>query len=234
MTTPEITAYIFGGSASGLAAPVGRWIAASPRFKLFATTYRDKIRKKARAARDPEAEQDLQAELATAYWLLAEPRCALEYEPYAAEKTRGPDFAVIFRTHVRFNVEVTRLRAAAAAPDEAAARRERIARAVCAKLPQMPPSAINVLALVREPGGYEAEDLPAALHALIDAATRRDDAFFTRRGFLGARDFGRQLQRISAVLLRPAPADEGQPGALWRNPQAKHPLPPDIARILSR
>ena len=234
MTVPDLGAYIFGGTASGLAAPVRAWMAASPRFKLFATTYRDKIRKKARAARDPEAAQDLYAELATAYRLLEEPRFAVEYEPYAAEKTRGPDFAVVFRTRVRFNMEVTRLRAAAPAPDEAAARRDRIARAICAKLPQMPPSAINVLTLVVAPGAYEAGDLTEALRLLTGAAARRDDAFFVRRGFLGARDFGRQLQRVSAILLGPAPPDDAEPGALWPNPQAKHPLPPDIARILAR
>ena len=131
-------------------------------------------------------------------------------------------------------MEVTRLRAAAAAPDEAAARRDRIARAVCAKLPQMPPSAINVLTLVAAPGGYEAGDLIDALRALTETAARRDDAFFVRRGFLGARDFGRQLQRVSAILLRPSPPDDAEPGALWPNPQAKHALPPDIARILAR
>src|SRR6476469_4658425 len=105
MTIPDLGAYVFGGTTSGLAAPMGGWMAASPRFKLFDMTYRDKIRKKALAARDPEAAQDLYAELATAYRLLEEPRFAVEYEPYAAEKTRGPDFAVIFRTHIRFNVE---------------------------------------------------------------------------------------------------------------------------------
>ena len=48
----DLIAYLFGEDHSPLAAQVGPWLVASPRFRAFAEIYRDKIRKKARGPRD--------------------------------------------------------------------------------------------------------------------------------------------------------------------------------------
>ena len=48
----------------------------------------------------------------------------------------------------------------------------------------------------------------------------------------GTRDFVRHYQRLSGALwLAGAPGARG--ASLWRNPQARHPLPADLARALS-
>src|SRR5439155_22414337 len=105
----DLIAYLFGEDHSPLAAQVGPWLVASPRFRAFAEIYRDKIRKKARGPRDDEGRRDLAFELAIASRLLAERRFAVEYESYGVGK-RAPDFRVIFRSNLRFKVEVRRLR----------------------------------------------------------------------------------------------------------------------------
>src|SRR6266478_7546172 len=132
----ELTAYLFGPSDSSLAAEIGPWLVASPRFRAFAEIYRDKIRKKARGPRDDEGRRDLAFELAIAVRLLEERRFALEYESYGVGQ-RAPDFRVTFRSFVRFNVEVRRLRPQAPMPD-ASADAARLVRAVCDKLGQLP------------------------------------------------------------------------------------------------
>jgi hypothetical protein len=104
----QLMGYLFDDKPHILTAPVSRWIDSAPRFKAFATTYRDKIRKKIRVTQSSTGIRDLEAELETTYWLLQEPRFAVAYEPYNSEKTRGPDFAVTFKG-ITFNVEVTRI-----------------------------------------------------------------------------------------------------------------------------
>src|SRR5213594_2911226 len=141
----DLIAYLFGADHSSLANEVGAWVASSPRFRAFADTYRDKIRKKARGVRDDEGRRDLAFELAIAVRLLAERRFALEYESYGVGQ-RAPDFRVTFRSRLRFNVEVRRLRPQAPMPD-ASADAARLIRAVCDKLGQLPPAMINVLVL---------------------------------------------------------------------------------------
>jgi len=79
----DLIAYLFGEDHSPLAAQVGPWLVASPRFRAFAEIYRDKIRKKARGPRDDEGRRDFAFELAIAVRLLEERRFALEYESAA-------------------------------------------------------------------------------------------------------------------------------------------------------
>lgn len=109
------------------------WLEASPRFRAFAETNRDKVRKKLRGAADPAALRDVLAELDVARRLLANPRIDLAYEAYGAGK-RGPDFTVTFRAAHRFNLEVTRPRSG-----------DDLAGAVLAKLPQLPAHLANVV-----------------------------------------------------------------------------------------
>ncbi len=236
MKVPELLTYIFSGSAYSFAAPLAGWLDAAPPFKSFVETHRDKIRKKVRGVRDVETGRDLLAELAAAYWLLQERRFTLDYEYYNAGGGRGPDFSVTFRTHVHFNVEVTRLRGSSAeAPADGGGRQTKIVNTLCAKLGQMPPSVINVLLLVGSDTADAAADVAAAIQLLGDRATHKDDPFFTRRGFTGTRDFQRQYSRLSAILFRPfAASGPPAPATLWANPQARHPLPADLLALLQK
>jgi hypothetical protein len=225
----ELTVYLFGSDRFALAAEVGAWLVASPRFRLFAETYRDKIRKKNRGPRDDEGRSDLVFELSVALRLLEERRFALEYEPYGLGQ-RAPDFRVTFRS-LRFNVEVRRLRPQASTAD-APADPGRLIRAVCDKLGQLPPSMINVLVLGAAGPSSAADTLAPSMLWLQDRATRKDDALFRQHGFTGTRDFLRHYQRLSGALW--LAGERGtHTASLWRNPQARHPLPADLARALS-
>src|SRR5437764_481069 len=110
MPADDVLPYIFGNTRLPLAVQFAQWVQASPRFRAFAVTYRDKIRKKVRGITEAEGYRDLQAELAAAYFLALERRFLVEYEKYGVGKQRGPDFSVTYKTHIRFDVEVTRLR----------------------------------------------------------------------------------------------------------------------------
>lgn len=207
-----------------------RWAAASPRFRAFLAEHESKIAKKLRYAEGEEGRRDLLLELYAAHRLLLDRRLTVEYEKFAAGKIRGPDFSLLFKTHIPFNVEVKRLR------DAGAADFGRWAYLVCGKLGQMPPSAINVLLIGADAGAAPpaAGGVAGSMARLRTLAERKDDAFFAKRGLLGARDYLRQLQRLSAVLLltgweRP----EGGTASLWLNTQAKHALPADLARALA-
>ena len=225
----ELIAYLFGADRSSLAAEVGPWLAASTRFRAFAETYRDKIRKKARGLRDEEGQRDLAFELSIAVRLLAERRFALEYESYGVGQ-RAPDFRVTFRSQLRFNVEVRRLRRpgpTAGPPGDPAP----LIRAVCDKLRQLPPSMINVLVFGADGPATAAEALAPAMLWLQARAAKKDEALFQQRGFTAVRDFVRHYQRLSGALWL-AGVPIGARASLWRNPQARHPLPLDLARAL--
>ena len=117
-----------------LAAELVEWLAASPRFRNFAETYRDKIRKKLRNASDAEMRLDVRAELQVARLLLADRRFELAFEAYGSGKS-GPDLTVSFRGARSFNLEITRRRGA---PDP-----NGIGATMLAKLRQLPPSLPN-------------------------------------------------------------------------------------------
>lgn len=235
MTVNELVTYILGSPRDPLALELAEWATASPRFKTFAESYRDKIRKKARNMRDEEGRKDLRFELQVAHWLLQERHLTVEYEKYMAGKQRGPDFTVTFRTRTVFNVEAKRQRAAGVEPrEEDGAESSRLVRSVCDKLGQMPPSAINVLALGVEGAAYDDEEVSRTMRVLLQRAEHKDEAFFTRRGFAGTREFFKQYAQLSGVLVRPVQVDVGAAPVLWSNPQARHRIPKEIAAILMR
>ena len=107
MPTGDLLPYIFGNTRLPLAVQFGHWVQESPRFRVFAETYRDKIRKKVRGISEAEGYRDLQAELAVAYFLLQERRFMVEYEKYAAGKQRGPDFTVTGQVTIGSNPPFT-------------------------------------------------------------------------------------------------------------------------------
>jgi hypothetical protein len=226
MPTLDLLPYIFSNTRLPLAVQFGRWLEESPRFLLFAETYRDKIRKKVRGVTKPEGYRDLQSELATAFFLTGERKLEVEYERYGTGKQRGPDFSVTYRTHIRFDVEVTRLRGGDGGVPEPG----KLAGTLCTKLLQLPTSIINVLVLDAQDAPYREEDLAGGLRILMERAERKDDEYFSRRGYLGARDFFKFYSRLSAVRL----VTPGGPPILRLQPGARHPLPSDLANILRR
>jgi len=235
MTADELLTHIFARDAHALAAQFAVWLASSARFRAFAEQYRDKIRKKVRGIRDLEGLMDLTFELEIAYLLLSEQRFAVEYEKGGVGKQRGPDFCVTFRTHIPFNVEVKRLRASTTSRADAPPEYSRIASTACQKIGQLPAGMINVLAISSDSGPSHASDVAAAMAGLRTRAERKDDPFFTRRGFLGASDFLKQYQRLSAVLFYTHPIDgDGPLIQLWLNPIARQRPPNDLRNALQR
>lgn len=242
MPASDLLPYIFTNTRLPLAAQFAHWVQASPRFRAFAENYRDKIRKKVRGINEAEGYSDLQAELATAYSLVLERRFDVEYEKYGVGKQRGPDFSITYKTHIRFDVEVTRLRGGRAGAGGAAPEADKLANTICVKLEQPQPSMINILVLAADgvphgsgdpstdSGQALASGLQSAVTLLQERVERKDDDFFARRGFLGSRDFLRHYSRLSAIRLVTPDA----PPVLSLQPQARHPLPTDLATILRR
>jgi len=234
-----------------LAGPMSGWIDSAPRFKAFATTYRDKIRKKIRVTQSSAGTKDLEVELAAAYWLLQEPHFSVAYEPYSSDKTRGPDFAVTFKS-TTFNVEVTRIGAREGArpltaTDDAPVESVttpwldpqqvggRLADTVCDKLGQMRAGMVNVLLVATDSDFVRVLDVNQAMERLRERAERKEDSLFSRYGFVNAADFFKYYLRLSGVLVRSAGKQDGTADAiLWVNSQAKHPIPNPIRMILQR
>lgn len=227
MTVDELVRYVFGDTPSSLASLCTGWMSESRRFRRFVETYRDKLRKKFRTTGDEAALLDLEAEVTTAFRLVQEHRFDVTWEPMAAGSGRGPDFAVDFATRLRFYVEVTRprLRLGATRPagkdGGADSATLRLATAICAKLTQLPPGAINVLVLAGTDSRIA--DIAEVMKDLKRRAERQDEAFFTHRGFASARIFTTTSYRLSAIIL---------PDGLWLNPEARRPLPVSVASAL--
>ena len=198
------------------------WLAASPRFRSFAETNRDKIRKKMRGATSPEARLDVRAELRVAAFVLADRRFELAFEAYGAGR-RGPDFTATFRAGRPFNIEVTRRRPPVG---EAA-----LEPAILAKLRQLPPSASNVL-VVAVDGASSAPNPDPVLRELRTHADRHDDAFFVARGLLDAATYLAGLLRLAVVIASAERAAPAARTAAWTNAGARIPLPEPTRRAL--
>jgi hypothetical protein len=228
----DLLVYTFGDMHLPLADSLSIWLSASARFYDFFATYRDKIRKKVRTSQDVDSLYDLQAELAVAYLLLQDRRCTVEYEKHGVGRQRAPDLTVIFKSHTPFNVEVTRLRSSLAAADLQADKPSKLVNTLCDKLGQLPPSVINLLALVANAELYTSEDIRKAFQTLHAQAAAKDDTFFARRNLTDVRQFHRQQQRLSAVWLCAMHSDEPlRITDLWLNPQARHPLSKELKNL---
>jgi hypothetical protein len=208
-------------AASGFAAAeLAAWLESSPRFRTFAESNRDKIRKKLRGAADPEARRDVRAELRTAHLLLADRGFEVAFEAYGSGKP-GPDFTVAFRGERRFNLEVTRMRRT---PDASG-----YGWTLLAKLPQLPPGIPNAV-LISIEGAVDAVDSDAAVRTLRARADRKDEAFFAVRGFDGVRGFYERFLRLGAVFVLGETGSEEGRASLWINRSARVELPPRSAR----
>ena len=198
-----------------LAAEIEAWLVASPRFRSFADANRDKIRKKLRTAGDDAARGDVRAELEVARELLEDRRIELAFEPRGSVGG-GPDFALTYRDHHAFDLEVTRPRRDL---DEHV-----VGGTLLVKLRQLPPGVPNVIVIVgRADQGFPV-DIGAAVRAIRARADAKDEAYFTRRAFEGTRQFYDRFLRLGAVVIwNRSEADRA--AAAWRNPSARIPVP---------
>lgn len=210
-----LAGYLLDGSDEPLADALAGWLAASPRFRAFADAHRDKIRKKLRTAADADARLDVRAELRVAHLLLADRRIDVACEPAGAARG-GPDFAVAFRTHAAFNLEVTRPRAALEV--------ETVGRVILAKLRQLPPSAANVLLLAVDGETPEERVLANAARELAIGAPA-DPALLARGRLEHAQAFHQRFARLGGLVAW----SEGAVTA-WRNPSARIAVPDDAWR----
>lgn len=234
MTIPGLLKKVFENKQPFWAAEFEQWLRNSRRFRTFAETYRDKIRKKLQNAQDDGALKDLYYELETAYRLMQDQRITLEYEKHGQLKQRAPDFTASFRVNIVFNVEVTRLRMPVS--DSASLDVEEMERifsrklldGVCDKLGQMLPSTINVVLMV---SGWDVSHtkLLATMNALRLGAEQKNDAFFVRQGFQDTRDFLKHFHRLSAIFWR---SEQVAACVLWLNPLARHPIPKELLNAL--
>jgi hypothetical protein len=234
MSVDDLLGYLFSERPHPLAEPLRDWLNRSARFCAFVESYRDKIRKKVRTAQDADGFSDLLAELSVAERLLRDRRCVVEYEKGGVGKVRAPDLTVLFKTHTSFTVEVTRLRTTTT-PDESTTHPPlyKLTNTVCAKVGQLPPSSINLLALAQDPERYTVDDLAAAMRLLLERANQHDDRFFQQRGLEQARHFQRQQARLAAIWLcaQPGSTTATHPRC-WFNPTTKHPLPLELKKLL--
>lgn len=200
--------------------------------------HRDKIRKKARGARDPEALSDLLLELAVARDLHRERLGALAYEPHLPDRTRVPDFALTLPSGVIVIIEVTRMRPAVVVAGEgeadAAPRRAgdsppidaRLSVALCGKLSQLVPGLPNVVVVGVPAESLPALDVAAAMRALVARAERRELTPRERHYIRKPGDFFKHYQRLSGLVVRPWPPPvPAQRATFWENKQATKTLP---------
>ena len=246
MLTDDLFTYLFDGQSHPLAQPMATWLASSRRFAAFATTFRDKIRKKLRTTQDRESLLDLQLELETAYLLLRERSLSLAYEPEQSKRIRSPDFAVTFTTRLTFMVEVTRVQAElkrtasevweqGSAPIPASLPLSvHLTNAVASKLGQLLSQHSNILLVAIESAPLTPDDIRNALLGMQQRAERNDPIFLQRHGFHDRADFFQHYRRLSEVLVRAPHFESAKSIVTWINPQAKHPLPGKVRTVLYR
>jgi hypothetical protein len=225
-TVERLAHHLFDGARrDSMAEEIAGWLASSARFRAFAESHRDKIRKKLRSATDAEGQRDVRAELRAAHLLLADRRIELAFEAYGSRQI-GPDFTVTFRSDRSFNLEVTRQRRVPDAPGYAGP--------LLAKLRQMPPSVPNALLIAIDGDSAEALDVAAVTRGLRARADAKDEAFFAARGFDGTRAFYQRYQRLGAVLVWCEAAVGDARATLWSNRSARIELPGRAARACLR
>ena len=224
----DLIAYVFDGQPHLLSNELTRWVEASSRFTTFVDTYRDKIRKKIRVTREPESILDVRGELEVAYCLLSDRRLAVEYEPYASAKERGPDFAVTYRANLKFNIEVARMRAETNDPvdPDPSRNEERFLRMLLYKLGQMQAGMPNLLVVHIRKELAELMDLGRLMQGIKTRVEGKDPAFYEMSHYTSPAAFYKDFLHLSGILL-------WTPGApLWINKQARPGLEEKVLRLV--
>lgn len=249
---------IFDDPAHPLAAPLATWATDAPRLATFLVAQRDKIRKKARGARDPEALGDLLLELAVARDLHRGHLGTVGYEILLPGRTRVPDFALTLPNGTLAIVEVTRMRPSGTTSTDAESTESvevvgvsaiaavelgesvsaemlpanlaaRLTVLLCNKLSQLVPNTPNLLVVGVPPAWLPALDVAETLRDLLARAERRDMTPREQHPFRAPGDFFRYYRNLSALHIRPwPPAAPAPPMTLWLNRQATKPLPPKL------
>ncbi|HSA99111.1 MAG TPA: hypothetical protein VLE49_00565, partial [Anaerolineales bacterium] len=195
----DLIAFLFDGQPHLLSGELTQWLENSSRFTLFVETYRDKIRKKLRLAREPETTLDLRGELEVAYRLLGDRRLEVAYEPYASTQRRGPDFAVTYRANLIFNVEVARMRAEESV--DLARNEERFLRLLLYKLGQMQAGKPNLLVIHVRAELRRSLDLNELMQQIKTRAEKKDPSFYQASRYPNPAAFYKDFLHLSAILL---------------------------------
>lgn len=219
----DLVEFLFDGQESWLSAELLQWMNSSARFSDFVETYRDKIRKKLRVTRDPEGTLDVRGELEVAYRLLHDRRLVLEYEPYTSTQKRGADFAVIYRSNLRFNIEVSRMRAEEDATLRAG---ERVLRILLSKFGQMQPGMPNLLVVHIRREIAQTFNLEKFMQEIKTRVEGRERSFYEISRYANPAAFYKDFLHLSGIVLW---AHEPQ---LWINKQARPQLDSKILRLL--
>jgi hypothetical protein len=228
-STDQLVRHVALRCRPGFQSELAQWLEKAPRFSAFIARNRDKVRKKLTASDDEDSRLDVRSELLVAYLLLADRRFELAFEAYGARRL-GPDLTVTYRANQRFNLEVTRLRAAVE-PDTLV---NRLANVIAAKLRQLVGDVPNALVITARGGFALSEDsLVAAARLLKMHSDSKDDAFFARRGHLTARDFYSRYLNLGGVVVLLDEASAAPEAAFWPNPEARHPLSPQATAALA-
>lgn len=223
----DLLAFLFDRPPHPLSDELFRWMEDSARFTAFVETYRDKIRKKIRLAREPETALDLRGELEVAYGLLSDRRLAVAYEPYASTQRRGPDFAVTYRANLVFNVEVARMRAETNVDAERNRNQERFLRTLLYKLGQMQPGMPNLLVIHTGEELRRSLDLDRLMQEIKTRVEKKDPSFYEISRYANPAAFYKDFLHLSGILLW---AVEPQ---LWINKQARPGLDEKVLRLVS-
>jgi len=248
MSNDVLLDILFEDRPHALAPIVAAWLTSSRRFARFARDHQTKIRKKLRAAQDPESVRDLHLELETAFQFTLAKALTPVYEP-STSTSRGPDFAVHYTTSLEFMVEVTRVRPDSDAPTIAASDRagpdddlartaraalseRRLAGVLASKLGQAVAGHANLLIVAIDAPPPLKEDIDVAMRGIRRRVETSDLAVLQRQGFADRGTYLRRADRLSAILIRRAPDPHqgaeripASPVTLWSNPHAAIPLP---------
>jgi hypothetical protein len=227
-TLDDLMLSLFADTTTCAGADVERWARRSRRFRHFLDQHASKIRAKVRSAKTEPALHDVRAELEAAALLLSDDRFSVTYEGFRASGDRGPDFTVVFRSNLRFHLEIRRIRSrdAEAAGKELSA--ERLQSVLLDKTGQVQTGSINLLWL-SVASDLSVDAVSQAHRTLLRAAETKDEAVFIRHRYASSADFLRQYGWLSGVLIWNA-ADI----RLWPNPLARRPVPRELELALTR
>jgi hypothetical protein len=156
------------------------------------------------------------------------------------EAGRTPDFAVTYRTHTPFHVEVTRLspsqleqqRPLPIEPELQYDAHRRLTDLVCDKLGQLASTTPNVLWVWSDSPSVLQLEVGEVMAELKRRAEGRDEELFARHGFGKPADFVRVYQRLSAILIQKIEGTTAPTVQWWQNKDARLPLPPKVAMRL--
>jgi hypothetical protein len=230
MTKPaDLIAYVFQDQPGTLSGELDQWMEDSSRFTAFVETYRDKIRKKIRVAREPESLLDVRSELAVAHSLLSDRRLDMVYEPYASAKGRGPDFSVTYRANLVFNVEVARMRAEESGVEgiDLPRKEERFLRILLYKLGQMQPGMPNLLVIHTRQELARSLELGRLMQEIKTRVEGKEPSFYEISRYASPAAFYKDFLHLSGIVLWAAGTQQ------WVNKQARPALAAEVLRLVS-